>query len=246
VLVKDEVNGITGVNSPGKSESDFEVVLDIEAVSGLFSNFEVDITVYFAPNTGQGMYNAIEVAINSGLHNSIGLSWGASEYFFQLSPFGCLVLTFYGDVEDCLTGMRNLLHYGALLGVSLFVSSGDNSASDNLLPLEVNFPASSPYAISVGGTRLVLHDKNNYNYSKATEVVWNTNYVIGTPICNGSGIEYTSYTSGTGGGYSQNFSPNSYQEDDVKGMFVFNNFICFYFLFCVLCIVFLCYFFFFI
>ena len=54
--------------------------------------------------------------------------------------------------------------------ITVLVASGDNGARDAATEnrLQVSFPASSPWVLSVGGTQLVS-DRN----SGATEAVWN-------------------------------------------------------------------------
>jgi kumamolisin len=81
----------------------------------------------------------------------------------------------------------------ANMGVSLFIAAGDDGASDGTTggtPI-VDFPASSPYAIGCGGTRLVLSGS-----TIVSEVTWNE-------LASGEGA--------TGGGVSEVFPIPSYQ-----------------------------------
>jgi hypothetical protein len=49
-------------------------------VGGLYSNGNVNIDVYFAPNGGSGFYDAISAAVYSTrLYSTISISWGNPE-----------------------------------------------------------------------------------------------------------------------------------------------------------------------
>ena len=77
--------------------------------------------------------------------------------------------------------MNTAIEDAGTLGVTVFVASGDNLATDGVTDgaAHVDFPASSPYAIGCGGTQL-----NTSGTAVTGEVVWNDG------------------TSGTGGGFS--------------------------------------------
>ena len=70
--------GVDGAsNNPADtSGADYEVVLDIEVISAIAPN--ANINVYFAPNTDQGFYDAINTAIAEGC-GIISISWGGPE-----------------------------------------------------------------------------------------------------------------------------------------------------------------------
>jgi kumamolisin len=99
---------------------------------------------------------------------SASISWGAAES--EWSPRALEMIHLTLDLAR-----RN--------GIDVFVASGDDLASDGIADgrLHVDFPASSPAAIGVGGTRLPLDGAGE------SEVVWNM----------GAG--------GTGGGFSDIF-----------------------------------------
>jgi len=73
----------------------------------------------------------------------------------------------------------------AAQGQSVYSASGDSGADDNGSSLSVDFPASSPYVTGVGGTTLSLTSANAWS----SETAW----------------------SGSGGGYSSDFSTPSFQ-----------------------------------
>ena len=87
----------------------------------------------------------------------------------------------------------------AQLGITVCVSTGDDGSEAQVQDghAHVNFPATSPYALAVGGT--TLHARKGANGQMAvTEVVWN----------DGPG-------SGTGGGVSDITPVPSWQEGKV-------------------------------
>ncbi|MGH9678550.1 MAG: S53 family peptidase [Candidatus Acidiferrales bacterium] len=81
----------------------------------------------------------------------------------------------WGGPENSWTAQaRNTLNSAcqdaATMGVTVFVASGDNGATDGSAngALTVDFPSSSPYVIGCGGTKLALSGN-----SIASETVWN-------------------------------------------------------------------------
>ncbi len=167
-----------GANTPG-GDADGEVMLDIEIIGALAP--KAAIAVYFAPNTDQGFYEAIsQAAHDSTRHNSvISISWGGPEDGWTVSA---------------RTAMQSALEDAATLGVTVTVACGDNGSSDGeqgSTP-HVDFPASSPYALACGGTRL-----SSSGSSITAEVVWN---------------ETASGEGATGGGVSVEFALPAWQQ----------------------------------
>src|ERR1700739_4490382 len=80
----------------------------------------------------------------------------------------------------------------ALLGITVIASCGDNGASDGLYDGKnhVDFPASCPHVLAVGGTRLTTA-----NGAIDSEIVWNNGVQGGA----------------TGGGYSTAFGRPAWQ-----------------------------------
>lgn len=167
-------------NNPGV-DADYEVVLDIEVAGGICPNS--NIYVYFAPNTTSGFYDAINAAINSTINpvSVISISWGSGENYWSSSA---------------LQSYNTLFQKAAQLGITICAASGDGSSSDGeSTGNHVDFPASSPWALSCGGTNLVCPDRN-YTSSTTSEKVWGTG---------------SATASGAGGGFSAVFSRPSYQ-----------------------------------
>ena len=103
--------------------------------------------VYFASDaTDQGFLDAITQAIHDTTNNPsvISISWGG--------PESAATGSFQTQFNDALKA-------ASLLGITVCIASGDNGAAD-VGPNEwdgkahCDFPASSPYALACGGTRL--------------------------------------------------------------------------------------------
>jgi kumamolisin len=143
-----------GSNQPGGAADD-EVMLDIEMIGALAPG--AAIVVYFAPNTDQGFYEAISQAAHDSTHHPsvMSISWGGPED---------------GWTTPSRNAMQTALEDAAALGVTVTVAAGDGGSSDGESDGEphVDFPASSPFALGCGGTRLTTSGG-----TIASEVVWN-------------------------------------------------------------------------
>ena len=165
-----------GGNTPGKDAgADGEVALDIQAAGGAAPGAR--IAVYFAPNTDQGFVDAITQAVHDGENATsvLSISWGSAEDDWT---------------QQAVTSMTSALKDAASLSVTVCAASGDGLASDGVDDgkVHVDFPASSPYVVGCGGTRI-----DTSGSSIRGETVWNS----------GGG--------GTGGGVSALFPVPSYQ-----------------------------------
>ena len=165
-----------GQNTPTPDDgADGEVALDIQVAGGAAPG--AGIAVYFAPNTSAGFADAISQAVHDTATKPsvVSISWGSAEPNWT---------------AQTVAAMNSAMQDAATLGVSVFVASGDNLATDSVDDgqVHVDFPAASPYAIGCGGTQL-----NASGGSVASEVVWNDG------------------TSGTGGGISTLFPVPAFQ-----------------------------------
>jgi kumamolisin len=139
--------------------ADGEVLLDIE-VSGAVAP-GAKIVVYFAPNTDAGFLDAIKSAIhdNRNKPSVISISWGGPEK---------------GWTQQAMQAMDQAFQEAAAMGVTVCCAAGDDGSSDLRPPetddglFHTDFPASSPYALACGGTRL----KGTGTVIRE-EVVWN-------------------------------------------------------------------------
>jgi len=166
-----------GKNTPSPDDgADGEVALDIQVAGGAAPGAR--IAVYFAPNTDAGFVDAITSAVHDTTNRPsvISISWGAPES---------------GWTQQAIQSMNSALQDAATAGVSVFVASGDNLATDGVRDgkAHVDFPASSPWAIGCGGTSIAVSGS-----SITSESVWNDG------------------NSGGGGGISDLFPVPSFQQ----------------------------------
>lgn len=130
-----------------------EVSLDLQLVARLAPAATID--VWFTPTHLSGLAAGIDHAVESGA-TVVSISWGQSEESCLRSGERNV-----RRVEDALTRAKQA-------GITVCCSSGDygslnaRAAGDGLV--RVNYPASSPSALAVGGTM---------TSTAPTEVVWN-------------------------------------------------------------------------
>jgi kumamolisin len=173
-----------GRNSPSLPWSaDAEVMLDIEIAGAVAPG--AAIAVYFAPNSEQGFVDAISAAVHDSVNKPsvISISWGAPEADWS---------------EQGLQAMDQAFQAAAALGVTVCCAAGDAGSSDqnpqNGTPdglAHADFPASSPYVLACGGTRLSANGG-----AIGSETVWNDD----------------PQTSATGGGVSDVFDLPAWQD----------------------------------
>jgi kumamolisin len=168
-----------GRNHPTNANSaDGEVMLDIEVAAAIAP--KATIAVYFAPNTNQGFLDAITTAVHDKVNKPsvISISWGAAESNWT---------------QQAMTQFDQAFQAAATMGVTVCCAAGDNGSTDGVGDGKphVDFPASSPFALGCGGTRLSASGNTITN-----EVVWNEN----------------AKTSATGGGVSGFFALPGYQK----------------------------------
>lgn len=121
----------------------FEVMMDVEIIAGLCP--AADISVYFASFNEQGWIDLLNAAVitNPPPPVALSVSWGLPE-----------------DDPSWSAVARNeinqRLQAASMLGVTVCVSAGDDGAGDQIEDgkAHVNFPATSPFVLSVGGTSL--------------------------------------------------------------------------------------------
>lgn len=139
------VDGATNSPTGDPNGPDAEVLLDIE-VSGAVAP-KADVLVYFAPNTDAGFVDAVGAALHGPLGKPavLSISWGSAEDEWTSQGIQALDQAF----QDA-----------SVLGVTVCAASGDSGSSDGVDDglAHVDFPASSPYVIGCGGTRLGAKD----------------------------------------------------------------------------------------
>jgi kumamolisin len=176
-LAKPEISWISvdgAKNEPGDIGPDSQLTMGIE-ISGAISP-GARIIVYFAPNTHAGFIDALSKAVKDE----------------QNRP--AIVLVAWGSPESNWTGsagrMNSVLQDAGRLGVTVVVATGDLGVTDGVKDgkSHVDFPASSPYVLAVGATRLIASGN-----VITSEVVWNDGNFA------------------TGGGFSSLFSVPDWQ-----------------------------------
>jgi kumamolisin len=171
------VDGARNHPNGDPSGPDGEVMLDIEVAGALAP--AAQFVVYFAPNTDRGFLDAIKAAIhdNQNRPSVISIGWGGPESSWTMQAL---------QVYD------QAFQEAAALGITVCCAAGDEGSSDGISDgyAHVDFPASSPYVLGCGGTRLEAS-----NAAISQEVVWNDGAMAGA----------------TGGGISEFFALPGFQ-----------------------------------
>jgi hypothetical protein len=168
-----DLNTVSVDGSSYKSdESDLQVMLDVEMLGAIAPRAR--IRVYFAPFTTIGFGDALKQAEVDGV-SVISVAWGRPE-------------TSWKDNE--LSAINASLKSAADVGITVVAAAGDRGVTDGVKDgrRHVDFPASSPWVLSVGGT--TLKSANNHITS---ETVWSDT------------------GSATGGGVSEKFARPDWQ-----------------------------------
>ena len=168
-------------NNPGDtSGASMEVNLDIDVIGAAAPGAAQ--VVYFAPNNGdQGFVDAISDAAQAlPAPIAISISWGQSEDSWTAQG---------------RSAMNQAMSDAAALGITVCAAAGDNGSGDGISDgqVHVDFPASSPYALGCGGTKLIANPSTGV---VSSEVVWN---------------ELASNEGAGGGGVSDQFAVPSWQ-----------------------------------
>jgi len=152
-----------GANRTGARDGDIEAALDLQVAAAIAP--EAKIVVYFAPRTTKGFIAAVKAAVHDDRHcpSVIAISWGQPE-------------DAHGDVKaQFMEALDEAFREAAAMGITVCCSSGDDGSAD-MDPDEeiwdeephVDFPASSPFVLACGGTKLTVAREKI-----AREVVWN-------------------------------------------------------------------------
>ena len=169
--------------SSERGDATGEVMLDMCVVGSVAP--DANIFMYFTEFTSQGWVDALQQAITDDNNISvISISYGNPE----------------DDPEGAWTPMglqlvNQAFQAAAAKGITVCCASGDDGSNDQEPSgAHVDFPASSPFVLGVGGTKLVATDGTPSTIQ--SETVWNE-----TMLNDGA----------TGGGVSAVFSKPTYQ-----------------------------------
>ena len=167
-----------------------EETLDVEAVHGMAPG--ATIVYVGSPNNFQDLDAALNHVVDRHLAQIVTNSYG---FLGEFLPPG-----FIKPYEETIM-------QGAVTGIGIYFSSGDNSDETATLGIaSTDWPASSPFVTSVGGTSLGVGAANNYLF----ETGWGTT----TSSWTGSAWSPTppgSWLYGGGGGVSRVFAEPEYQ-----------------------------------
>lgn len=134
---------VDGTPTNQLNDAAIEVMLDVEVVAGVCP--KATIPVYFSSFTEKGWVNALDAVIQDKQNNPsvVSISWGNSEDGAWWTA-------------SAIKQVNEALKETALLGITVCVASGDDGSSDAVTDghAHVDFPASSPYVLAVGGTTL--------------------------------------------------------------------------------------------
>lgn len=121
-----------------------EVALDVQILAALAPR--ALITIYFAPNSLAGFYQAIATAVAE--NSVVSISWGIPERYVNRE----VQLAFDAVIRDGT-------------GTTVLVASGDDGSDGGV----VSFPANLPHVTACGGTTVLT---TNPNGSTKAEVAW--------------------------------------------------------------------------
>ncbi len=186
------------INSTDPAQHDssggaFEVAMDVESILSVAPAARQ--RVYFTSNTFAGTvaaYTRMAQDAEAGLLTVASTSWG-----------GCEQLVSSGAAADVATAIRRLIAAGA----TLTAASGDAGAYDCSVAsapdsrLAVDFPASLPEVVAVGGTTLPPIAPGDFTPDVANERAWGVD-----------GGDFPAYQGdGSGGGASIRYTRPAYQ-----------------------------------
>jgi len=133
-----------------------ETMMDVELVAGLCP--KADIHVYFASWTQKGWIDFLDevTALDTAKPITVSISYGLAEESPDWS-------------HGAMTSVNHRLQIAAMMGINICVSAGDDGigCGQRRGRYHVEFPASSPFTVGVGGTMLTSREDGQVD-----EVVW--------------------------------------------------------------------------
>jgi Pro-kumamolisin, activation domain len=136
-----------------------EAALDIEIASMMAPR--ANVIVYRSPNTNAGFYDVNSAITTQDRARVVSISYGTCEKFMSRS---------------LASSLHVLYEQAAVQGQTVVASSGDRGSEgclqvdNNPSELSVNYPASDPFVLGIGGTTIETQDPLR---SPPGEVVWN-------------------------------------------------------------------------
>jgi kumamolisin len=231
-----------GPGEPSDVSGSLETTLDVEQSGGIAPG--ADVIVYQAPNTSQGLVDLIAAAVDANSAQSVSISWGDWEWFYNLENAPVSDPT-SGQTISVLRATHELLVRAAIQGQTIFTSSADSGAYEAngdlgcygpysaSVPtscsrtLSVDYPASDPAITAAGGTTLpgvqefCLNSActSTYEVDVKHERVWGWDYLSGFCAAIGAPDPVTCgiFPVGSGGGVSV-FFPKPWYQFGVPGI----------------------------
>jgi kumamolisin len=206
----DTVNIDGGPGAPSDASGSIETTLDVEQSGGIAPG--ANIVVYQAPNTNQGFVDLFAKAIYANSAESLSVSWGSWEWFYNLENSPAIDPA-SGKTVGAAQAIHELLVRAAIQGQTVFAAAGDGGAYDvnNDLgcygpyssaepyscskTLSVDYPASDSVITAAGGTTLAGLQEYCLNSACTApyldidiphERVWGWDYL--QPLCNALGV----------------------------------------------------------
>jgi kumamolisin len=181
ILTLEQIQQLPEQQQTEQLEDSIEVGMDIEIVAGLAPG--AAIVVYFSTFDEQGWVDLLNQVISGtpATPVAVSISWGLAEDDPDWS-------------QAALSAVNERLQALSNLGTNVCAAAGDDGSGDQETDghAHVDFPASSPYVLAVGGTMI----------ERAREVVWWESPGQRTQTGGGS----------TGGGVSVEFARPSWQD----------------------------------
>lgn len=203
----------TGSNKKGCGASGWygEESLDVESVHGMAPDAHVTY-VGAVSCYDNDLLAALSYIVNHHSASIVTDSWG--------EPY---------DASNTQAAYDAVFQAGAAEGIGFFFSSGDSGYEDPTYEsggsdkIQVDYPTSSPWVTSVGGTSLAIGKANNYEF----ETSWGTVVDPLTTSSSGSAWDFTPpgtsadvkgfYDGSGGGGVSTAYAQPAYQAGVVPG-----------------------------
>ena len=198
-------------NDPGKEGgdnfADVEVCLDVQVAAAAAPGAK--IVVYFVEASDYGLLRGIKKAVHDEAHKPSVISISLGNYERHYSG-------------EMLKEYNRVFRYAAQHGITVLCSAGNYGATNYnatsgfkglspMLGLNVQFPASSPYTLSVGGTTLTIK-----NDKIKDEKVWNAPYFFKSPWSEDA-PKVPMGNMSTGGGFSSLFKLSPMVKERVQG-----------------------------
>jgi PKD repeat protein len=179
----------TDLNTSSSSSWGFEEALDLQWTHATAPGASIAMT--FAPNSGVGLYEAVDWLVSHQLVDVISLSWGEPDVGVYNAVNGACALQCNASTDGSYEILGPVLKAAAVEGISVFVASGDCGSADGTSGVATDYPSSDPSATGVGGTILSVDPMGVYQ----SEVAWSGNTTgASSPGCQNQG--------GSGGGFS--------------------------------------------